>query len=213
MQCHTSLRRNYADKNSKGVLCPFWDIAHPLNFWGRRNYLEKSSSYLSENAPSKTGIAGKGTSPNRRGVNKMELSPEYIDRNMRQFCRKALRTLELTAIAGQRQRRRRADREVTFSALSHAEHNQLSEIDRYFNPDVLFDVMGREVVVQERFLAEALSRLSEQQRNIILLKYFLCWTDRQIGETFQVKGDTIRHQRLAALKLLERLIKEDEANG
>lgn len=211
MQSYTSLRANHIEIITKGVLCPFLDMEHPFSSWGRRNLLEKSSSQLSENAPSKSGMAGKGTSPKRRGVNKMELSPEYIDRNMRQFVRKALKTLELTAKAGRRERRRRADREVTFSALSHAENNQLSATDRYFNPDVLFDVMGLEVVVQDRLLAEALAQLSEHQRNIILLKYFLCWTDRQIGETFQIKGDTIRHQRLAALKMLERLIKEDEA--
>ena len=69
MQCYTSLHANHIEIISKGVLCPFLDIKHPFSFWGRRNLLEKSSSQLSENAPSKSGMAGKGTSSKRRGVN------------------------------------------------------------------------------------------------------------------------------------------------
>lgn len=139
----------------------------------------------------------------------MELSPSDMERNMRQFCRKAVRTLDLAAKSGHRERRRRADREIIFSDLTAQELNQLSVMDKYFNDEAIFKVLGFRVVVQDPILAEALNQLSEHRRNIILLKYFLSWTDKRIGETMKIKGDTIRHQRLATLKLLEQLLKED----
>lgn len=182
-----------------------WNVT--FLFWGKEKF--KINFLTSETLFFISVIPGKGTDQNRKGVRTMELSPSDTERNMRQFCKKAIRTLDLAARAGHAERRRRADRETIFSDLTAQELNQLFVMDKYFSDEVIFKVLGFKVVVQDPILAEALKQLPEHRRNIILLKYFLSWTDKRIGETFQIKGDTIRHQRLATLKLLERLLKED----
>ena len=45
----------------------------------------------------------------------------------------------------------------------------------------IFDVHGKPVVVTGDLLAEAIAKLPEDKRDVILLSYFLGMTDREIS--------------------------------
>ncbi|EAA0350455.1 hypothetical protein AB4033_000127 [Listeria monocytogenes] len=141
----------------------------------------------------------------------MKLTNDFIERNMRQFHRYALRTLHYAALTAYYERLRLGKNTITFSSLSFQETRLLYRIDQHFTDDTIFNVLDYEIIVQDNNLANALNCLPEQGRNIILLKYFLGWTDRKIGEVFSSYDSSTRKRRLAALRVL-RIIYEEQ-NG
>ena len=142
----------------------------------------------------------------------MELSPSDIERNMRQFNRLALRVLQNAANKGHNEYRKRANREVLFSEIPESDLEKLFVVDQYMADELVFDVLGFEIVVKDPVLAEALEHLPENRRNIILMKYFLQWTDKKIGEALAIQRATIQYQRAATLKMLKELLEEGQAD-
>ncbi len=139
----------------------------------------------------------------------MSASPIDIERNMRQFHLYALRTLHLAALAAYTQRKRRAQKELPFSDLPVSEINALCAMDTPFTKDTVFKVLDYNIVVQNDELADALNRLPDYMRDILLLKYFLRWTDRQIGELQGQYHFTIQKRRQSALKRLHEIYEQD----
>ena len=68
---------------------------------------------------------------------------------------------------------RRAEREVVLSQLSEKQLQAFSTEDRYPSDVICFEVGQHRVSVQDERLADALSQLSEEKRDIILLAYFM----------------------------------------
>ena len=86
---------------------------------------------------------------------------------------------------------------------------QTAALDRYFEDEHIFEVLGLPVVVSGDLLAEALAQLPEGKRNVILLSYFLGMTDREIGERLNVAHQTISKRRITALKELRGYMTEE----
>lgn len=142
----------------------------------------------------------------------MELMPVDIERNMKQFHVMALRSLENAAKKGHNEYRNRSKKEVTFSEMPAADMDKLFVLDEYFHDDTIFHVLDFDIVVSNPMLSEALMQLPEHKRNILLLKYFLRWTDQKIGEAYAIRRATIQYQRTATLKKLKELLEEGERN-
>ena len=122
------------------------------------------------------------------------------------FCTKVLKN-EAGCI--RREYAHRHDLERSFDDLTAAELEQTATLDRYFEDEHIFEVLGIPVVVCGDLLAEALAQLPEGKRTVILLSYFLGMTDREIGERLNVVHQTISKRRLVTLKeLREYLTKE-----
>jgi len=99
--------------------------------------------------------------------------------------------------------KRQREREVSFSDLSEKEFNQLYTEDHYFVTEQIFNVLGRDVIVSDETIAEALQSLPERKRDIILLSYFLDLSDREIGEKLNMLRATVQYQRTSTLKQLK----------
>lgn len=83
---------------------------------------------------------------------------------------------------------------------------QLSVCDDYFAEDRTFDVLGYIVQIASDELAEAITSLPAEKRNIILLSYFLEMTDMEIAELLNMVRSSVAYRRTATLKLLKELM-------
>ena len=116
------------------------------------------------------------------------------------FCKKVMKN---EAKNYHVQMKRQREREVSFSDLSEEEFNQLYTEDQYFVTEQIFNVLGRDVIVSDETIAEALQNLPERKRDIILLSYFLDLSDREIGEKLNMLRATVQYQRTSTLKQLK----------
>ena len=116
------------------------------------------------------------------------------------FCKKVMKN---EAKNYHVQMKRQREREVSFSDLSEKEFNQLYTEDHYFVTEQIFNVLGRDVIVSDETIAEALQNLPERKRDIILLSYFLDLSDREIGEKLNMLRATVQYQRTSTLKQLK----------
>ena len=126
------------------------------------------------------------------------------------FCKTVLRNF---ARDWYRAKQRRGRNEVLFSELADnhllepIHIDPISPAEKYF-----FDDLERSIAIENDALAQALHSLSGRKRQIILLAYFLDWTDQQIGERFHVVRSTIQAARTKALKEMRDLLeKQGEA--
>jgi RNA polymerase sigma factor (sigma-70 family) len=125
------------------------------------------------------------------------------------FCRKVLREEARDYI---REISRLAEHEVSFSELSEEEMERLSVLDEYPSEQNHFDVIGYHVVVEDDRLADALSALPAEQREVVLLSYFLDMNDREIAERLKVVQRTVQYRRTSSIeKMRERM--EVKTNG
>lgn len=171
------------------------------------------SSYCFLTSP-KSEIIGTSFEADGKGADNMEgLSPADIERNMRQFSLLAVRVLRNAAITGHNEYRNRAKREVTISELSDSELNQFYSVDNYQLDGSVFYVVGLEIIVQDNRIVDALNQLQERHRNVILLKYYAKWTDKQIADLYNVQRQTIQYQRNSILKTLKNMIHGGQSNG
>ena len=65
-----------------------------------------------------------------------------------------------------------------------------------------FTVCGKTVIVESEQLAAALLRLPEKRREVLFLRYYLSYSDEEIGRLFGVCRSTIFRRRKRALRLL-----------
>mgnify|MGYP002604253725 FL=1 len=108
-----------------------------------------------------------------------------------------------------RAKQRHGRNEVLFSelpddhSLEPIHIDPISPTEKYF-----FDDLERSIAIENDALAQALHSLSGRKRQIILLAYFLDWTDQQIGERFHVVRSTIQAARTKALKEMRDLLEK-----
>ena len=95
------------------------------------------------------------------------------------FC---TRVLKNEALRIEAEYSRTSDREKPFNDLSENDIVQMKSIDKYFENSHVFEVRGIPVVVVGDLLAKALSELSKEKQEIILLCYFLDVSDREQRE-------------------------------
>ena len=122
------------------------------------------------------------------------------------FCIKVLKN-ETRCI--QREYAKSQKLEKSLNDLTELGIFQLATCDEYFKNDHIFEVQRIPIVVNSDFLAQAISQLPAQKRDIILLSYFLGLSDKEIGERLQLVRRTICKHRLKALnELRKNLLKE-----
>jgi RNA polymerase sigma factor (sigma-70 family) len=123
------------------------------------------------------------------------------------FCKKILKEKNIDL---QREDKRRGEREVTFSSLSARELAELAVADKYFIDEYIFDVLGESVGVTDSDLAEALTALPADRREIVLLSYFFDMTDAEIAERLNMARRTVAYRRTSTLKELKKFMESEE---
>ena len=125
------------------------------------------------------------------------------------FCKRVLKNEARNHYSEMKWRR---SKEVSFAELSEREIEQLSTMDKYFATEQIFNVLGDDVIVQDKLIAEALKNLPERKRDIILLSYFLELSDGEIGKKLNLIRSTVQYQRTSTLRELKKMMEEEIAD-
>ena len=145
--------------------------------------------------------------PNGKGVMKMTYSKEqreHIEFAFDAFCRAVLRHEFINTL---RDKRRQSQHEISLDYLHDEKCFDVSVTDEYFvkqDKPTTFTVCSKAVIVDNEQLGQALKRLSEAKRELILMYFFLRYTDEQIGKLYGRNRSTIQYRRHAALKQLRK---------
>ena len=131
---------------------------------------------------------------------------EHIEYAFAAFCKIVLRN---AAISTYRDLGRKQKHEVSLDYLMSETSFEPFATDNYFEQYVyekptVFVVQGKEVVVTSRRLADALANLSEQRRTVLLMNFFLGYSERKIGNEYGRSRSTVNYWKLAALKQLRK---------
>lgn len=127
----------------------------------------------------------------------------------KQFCKFCLRVLKNESINAQTEMSRQRKREKSLNELTGDEIIKLSAYDKYFEDEHIFNVFDKEIVVVGNELAEALKKLPEHKRNVLLLSYFVGMSDKEIGGCLGAIQQTIFKRRLSSLRQLKELLEKE----
>ena len=119
------------------------------------------------------------------------------------YCKKVLKC---EACNGYRQISRRQKRFTSLEELSEAEMAQLAVYDRYPWEYTTFPVGGAVILIEDDGLAEALLGLSQEDREIFMMHWFLRMTDAQIAKYMDMPRRTVNTRRHKAYRLLKELM-------
>ena len=122
------------------------------------------------------------------------------------FCTRVLKN-EVARIHNEYAKQR--DREKSLGDLTSGELSQIAVSDKYFNDEYVFEVLGKPVVMTGNLLAEAIEKLSEDKRDVILLSFFLGMSDREISEQMNVVRQTISKLRAKTLNELREYLEKE----
>ena len=129
---------------------------------------------------------------------------EHIEYTFNAFCKTVLRN---AAINAYRDMKREQKREVSLNYLMSETSFEPFTMDIYFeqyDKPTVFIVQSHEIIIVNERLAIALSRLPEQRRVVLLMYFFLGYTDTKIGNEYGRSRITANYWKLAALKQLKK---------
>ena len=139
---------------------------------------------------------------------------EHIEYTFAAFCKVVLHNAAMTAYRDfGRKQKREVSLEYLMSETSFEPFTTDTYFEQYDRPTV-FVAKGQKIVVASKRLADALSKLTKQRRNVLFLYFFFGYTDTQIGKEYGRSRSTANYWKLAALKQLrkemERLKDEEQ---
>lgn len=129
---------------------------------------------------------------------------EHIEYTFAAFCKVVLRN---EAINAYRDFGRKQKREVSLDYLMSETPFEPFTTDNYFeqyNKPTVFVVKGQRIVVASKRLADALLKFPEQRRVVLLLYFFLGYTDTEVGNEYGRCRSTANYWKHAALKQLRK---------
>ena len=122
---------------------------------------------------------------------------EHIERTFNAFCKIVLYH---AALGVYKKLRKKQQFEVSLDYLREFDFEPATSTDEYFvkyDVPTVFTVLGKTVIVESEQLAAALLYLLEKWREVLLLWYYLGYSDTEIGRLFGVCRSTIFHRQLA----------------
>ena len=140
----------------------------------------------------------------------MERSQKHKERTEHTFDSYCKKCLKHNAIDLQRKDKRLGEREIAFSAMSLKELASLAVTDEYFKNTYVFDVHGESVAVSDADLAEALTAIPADKREIVLMRYFFDMTDKEIAEKLNMARSTVAYKRTSSINELKKIMESEE---
>ena len=137
------------------------------------------------------------------------MKDSYEQRVQNQFGGFCTRVLKNEANRIHNEYARQRELEKSLDAVTPEELEQIAVMDQYFQDDHVFEVLGKQVVVTGDLLAEAIAKLPDRKRDIILLTYFLGLTDREISKYLNIVHQTVSKNRIRILKELREILEKE----
>jgi len=128
---------------------------------------------------------------------------EYIECTFNGFCKTVLYH---AAINAYKDLQRKQQHEVSLDYLREY-HIEPTTTDEYFviyDVPTVFSVRGETVIVESELLAKALLRLPEKRREILFLRFYLGYSDIEIGKLLGRCRSSINRRKNYALRLLRK---------
>ena len=97
-----------------------------------------------------------------------------------------------------------APNRLSLSELSEEQERQMYVLDEYPFEQTHFHVQGYDVAIENEDLANALTVLPDDKRDIVLLAYFLDMTDQEIADKLDMVRRTVQYKRAQSLKELKK---------
>lgn len=143
----------------------------------------------------------------RKGGEIMDTSSfEHIVRI--QFNALMMTVIKCTVKSKNRQFARRSNREILFCELSDMKSIERGTKDNYSCDYISFEVLNYIIQVSNEKLAVALYKLSDKERDVILLRHFQGMSDQEIADLYHISRSAIYRRRSNGLKKLKALLKE-----
>ena len=127
----------------------------------------------------------------------------YQEQSFDAFCKAVIRNESINA---HKQLAARAEKEIQLTALSPSEIGNLYSEDVYKTFQKTFYVRDIPIIVYDQLLAESLQYLTPQRRDVILLFYYLDYSEAEISRLLQIAKPTVTDRRLSALRKLRKLL-------
>lgn len=137
------------------------------------------------------------------------MKDSYEQRVQNQFGGFCTRVLKNEANRIHNEYARQREMEKSLDAATSEELEQIAVMDQYFQDDHVFEVLGKQVVVTGDLLADAIAKLPDRKRDIILLTYFLGLTDREISKYLNIVHQTVSKNRIRILKELRDILEKE----
>jgi len=132
-------------------------------------------------------------------------SEEKVEHQFDTFMKKVLRNKARDIYA---ENRRLNEKEISLDQLNEVELDVLCTYDNYETEHVNFHTHGYTISIKDALLAEAITCLSEQQQDIVLLSFFLGQHDIEIAIIMGIPRSTFSYKKIKALEELRKLMKE-----
>lgn len=123
----------------------------------------------------------------------------------RKFIRYCIKVLDGEALNYLDEMDKIWEREINFSELREEILDGFCSYDEFMKIRY-FQIMGMEVPVKDEAISEALHRLPEKKRKIILMSYFLDMTEKEIAECMNLVQSTVHYHKADSLRLLKKLL-------
>ena len=120
------------------------------------------------------------------------MEEQSISRIFDSFCKVCIRNEWISCL---REQKKIEEREVSIDAASKRYPELFKIVDTYPSDSTVYKVRGIKILVQNTKLAAALNKLSEYNRNIILMSFFLEENCEEIAEYMGKCRSTISFQR------------------
>lgn len=128
---------------------------------------------------------------------------KYQEQTFDSFCKKVIRN---TAISIYREITACAEREISLSDLSDSDMASLCTVDTYHTYTKAYTVLGHTIKIHDPQIGEALQFVQPKLRDIILLSYFLDYSNVEIAKLLKISISTVTSRRNAALNKLKQQI-------
>ncbi len=111
--------------------------------------------------------------------------------------------------------RKKQQFEVSLDYLREFDFEPVTTTDEYFvkyDMPTTFTVRGKTVIVESEQLAAALLRLPEKRREVLFLRYYLGYSDTEIGWIYGISRSAVFRRRKVALRFMRKEMEalEDE---
>lgn len=129
---------------------------------------------------------------------------EHIEHTFNAFCKIVLYH---AALGVYKKLRKKQQFEVSLDYLCEFDFEPVTTTDEYFmkyDMPTAFTVCGKTVIVESEQLAAALLRLPEKRREVLFLRYYLSYSDEEIGKICGISRSAVFRRRKIALRLLRK---------
>lgn len=131
---------------------------------------------------------------------------QRIQNQFGSFCTRVLKN-EIRYI--HREFARKRNQEILFSEMLPDELEKISQKDDYFQDEFVFEVLGNQIVVTDEILGRAITSLSKQNRDVILLSYYMGMSDNEISNLYNVVRQAITKKRTNSLRKLREYFEKE----